>query len=84
MTDWKGVKAARSSLRILRTVESCSATRDVGPPFISPRLGGRRRRGQEGEGAGGGGGPCIEPLGGSKMKCREQESGFKGGAGGSF
>lgn len=50
MTDWKGVKAARSSLRILRTVESCSATRDVGPPFISPRLGGRRGRGQEVEG----------------------------------
>lgn len=78
VTDWKGVKAARSSLRILRTVESCSATRDVGPPFISP---------DSAAGGGGGGGrrwrgPCIEPLGGSKMKCREQESGFKGGAGG--
>lgn len=72
VTDWKGVTAARSSLRILRTVESCSATRDVGPPFTSPDStagggGGRRWRG-----------PCIEPLGGSKMKSREQERVLRG------
>lgn len=79
MTYWKEVKAAGRLLRILRTVESCSAARDVGAPFYLPRLGGAR-------GVGGGRGrrrgerrwACGEPLGGSKMECSER-GGWGGG-----
>lgn len=46
MTYWKEVKAAGRSLQILRTVESCSATRDVGASFYLPRLGGAKGDGQ--------------------------------------
>lgn len=73
MTYWKEVKAAGRSLQILRTVESCSATRDVRASFYLPGLGGAKEMGRRSRRRGERRWACGEPLVGSEIECRDRE-----------